>query len=699
MALIFGRIGKNRAFFEIFETDGVSSFKSNAGIKIHGNWSRALAEKSLALFARGEYGNKEFEYKLFPNRNITKYNNFILRNSGQDWESTMFRDLLMQNIVEDLDLDLQAGRPAIVFLNGKYWGIHNIREKLNEDFIASHHNLLPEELNILENNGNIVEGTNEKYLDLITFITNNSLTNNSNYSFVKTQMNVDNYIDYELSQIYYSNVDWPGNNIKYWNSQNDTSRWRWLIFDTDHGFGLFDKSAVSHNTLDFALAANGPDWPNPPWSTLLLRKLTENPEFRNNFINRFADLANSIFKKENVLSKIDSLKDIYNVEINRHIEKWGSFTYSKWQNDVNFLKSFANSRTAYLTLFFLQKFGIPTTGIIRLNVNDLNMGQIKINRLQVNSYPWNGVYFKDIPVQVTAIPKAGYKFARWSGISNSENDVISIIPTGIDSLKAIFVSDTTYGTIVINEINYNSSSSFDTDDWVEFYNSSKNPIDISGWIFKDEDDSHSYIFPNGTYVLANNYLVICKDTLLVKNHFTGVKNIIGNMSFGLSSSGELVRLYDSHLNIIDSLTFDDNVPWPTAPDGNGASLSLINPNMDNSSAASWKASLGHGTPGTVNDVFTIINEPLEIVSYSLSQNYPNPFNPLTKIQFSIPNGSFVKIEVYNILGEKVSTLCNEYLNKGLYIKEFDGSNLASGIYIYQLTAENFVQVKKMILIK
>ncbi|MFH0733812.1 MAG: CotH kinase family protein [bacterium] len=687
------------AFFEIFETDKVSNYKSNAGIKIHGNWSRALAEKSLALFARSEYGNKEFEYELFPNRNFTKYNNFILRNSGQDWNNTMFRDLLMQNIVEDLNLDLQAGRPAIVFLNGKYWGIHNIREKLNEDFLASHNNLLPDKLNILENNGNIVQGTNEKYLDLITFITNNSLANNTNYSFVKTQINIDNYIDYELSQIYYSNDDWPGNNIKFWNSQNDTSRWCWLIFDTDFGFGLFNNNAVSFNTLNFALDANGPNWPNPPWSTLLLRKLTENQEFKYNFINRFADLANSVFKKEIVLSKIDSLKNIYNTEINRHIEKWGAFSYSKWLSNVNFLKSFATSRTAYLTLYFLQKFGIQTTGIIKLNVNDLNMGQIKINRLKVNLFPWIGVYFKNIPVQVTAIPKAGYKFVRWSGISNSQNEVISIIPTGIDSLKAIFQPDSAYGTIVINEINYNSSSSFDTDDWVEFFNSSKNTIDISGWIFKDEDDTHSFIFPDGTYILANNYLVICKDTLLVKDHFAGIQNIIGNMSFGLSSSGELVRLYDANFRIIDSLTFDDNAPWPTAPDGNGTSLSLINPNLDNSLATSWKASLGHGTPGSVNDIFTLINEPIEFFSYSLSQNYPNPFNPSTKIQFFIPNGSFVKIEIFNILGEKVFTLCDEYLNKGLYIKEFDGSNLASGIYIYQFAAENFIKVKKMLLIK
>ena len=171
------------------------------------------------------------------------------------------------------------------------------------------------------------------------------------------------------------------------------------------------------------------------------------------------------------------------------------------------------------------------------------------------------------------------------------------------------------------------------------------------------------------------------------------------MSFGLSSSGELVRLYDSGLNIIDSLTFDDKLPWPEGPDGNGASLSLINPDLDNALAASWKASLNNGTPGAINDIFTELKETNTIVSYSLSQNYPNPFNPSTKIQFSIPSNAFVKIEVFNILGERVEVLCNEYLNKGFYVKEFDGSTFSSGVYIYRLSAGNFIQVKKMTLIK
>ncbi len=702
MGANFWQDWERSAHFEIYEPDGMTKYKSNAGLKIHGNWSRALAQKSLALFARGEYGNKEFEYKLFPNRPFERYNNFILRNSGQDWDRTMMRDLMMQNLVEDLDLDLQAGRPAVVYLNGVYWGIHNIREKLNEDMIASHHNLNPDEINILENNGDVVEGSNERYLDLINFVNNNSLTVNNNYEYVKSNIQIENYIDYVLSQIYYSNVDWPGNNIKYWTTQSDTSRWRWLIFDTDHGFGLYNTNAASHNTLTFALATNGPNWPNPPWSTLLLRKLVENQNFKYDFLNRYADLANSIFKKEQVVAKIDSLRSIFEPEINKHITKWNTFNYSGWQNNVNFMRNFANARLSYLTLYFLQKFGVTTTSILHLNVNNALEGKIKINRLKINQYPFNGFYFKGVPVKVTALPNKGFKFVKWEGVINSEDATITVIPNQLDSLTAIFTEDDSSGTIVINEINYNSNSNFNTEDWVELVNTSQIAEDISGWRFRDEDNSHNFIFPQNTIIPGKGYLVICIDTILFKSKYPNVNNIIGNTGFGLSGSGELIRLYDKNLVIIDSLTYDDNSPWPVSPDGQGSTLSLINPSLDNSKPENWKASLTHGTPGEINDVFTVLEHEIsESFSYDLSQNYPNPFNPSTTIDFTLAENSDVELSVYNILGQKIEVIFNGNLEKGKHSFNFIAKNLASGIYFYSLNIKdiNKLFTKKLLLLK
>ena len=127
----------------------------------------------------------------------------------------------------------------------------------------------------------------------------------ANYQYIAEQIDIDNYVTYQVAQIYADNRDWPGNNIKYWNSP--TTKWRWILFDTDFVFGTWNGGASSFDTLSYALESNGPGWPNPPWSTLLFRKLVENSQFRNKLINQFADEFNGRFKASNVNSHIDAI--------------------------------------------------------------------------------------------------------------------------------------------------------------------------------------------------------------------------------------------------------------------------------------------------------------------------------------------------------------------------------------------------------
>jgi len=85
--------------------------------------------------------------------------------------------------------------------------------------------------------------------------------------------------------------------------------------------------------------------------------------------------------------------------------------------------------------------------------------------------------------------------------------------------------------------------------------------------------------------------------------------------------------------------------------------------------------------------------------YSLEQNYPNPFNPSTKIKYSIPDDGFVKLSVYNLLGEEVTTLINTLQKAGRYEVVLDASGFASGVYLYRLETQNFSSIKKMLLVK
>ena len=136
---------------------------------------------------------------------------------------------------------------------------------------------------------------------------------------------------------------------------------------------------------------------------------------------------------------------------------------------------------------------------------------------------------------------------------------------------------------------------------MEFYNDSCESVDISGWIFKDENDDHIFIFPPNMVLEPEALIVLCRDTAAFSGLFPEVNNYLGDFDFGLSNGGELIRLFDNQENIIDSLTYDDEPPWPTEPDGNGPTLELIDPSLPNEDPENWRASTApHGSPGQQN---------------------------------------------------------------------------------------------------
>ena len=158
--------------------------------------------------------------------------------------------------------------------------------------------------------------------------------------------------------------------------------------------------------------------------------------------------------------------------------------------------------------------------------------------------------------------------------------------------------------IVINEINYNSRNTQDSGDWVELYNTEDFSVNVSGWIFKDASDDHIYTIPPDTSIEPGGYLVLVQDMMLFEQIYSDIGNCVSDFEFGLRGSGELVRLFTDTEALIDSLTYDDEAPWPEYADGEGSTLSLINPYLDNALPESWLASEGRGTPGRKNDVYS-----------------------------------------------------------------------------------------------
>ena len=700
---------------EMFEPDGELTFSIDAGVKIYGNFSRAFPQKSLTIFARSAYGYTSIDYQIFPEKDIENFEAIILRNSGNDYDNTHFRDGLVSILADRAGATAQAYRPAVVYLNGEYWGIQNIREKINEHFLASRFSIDPENIDMLEGDNQVIHGDPAHYLDLLNFIEANDMTESENYSVVTSAMNVDNFIRYNITQIFVDNWDWPGNNIKYWRSRTPDGRWHWILFDADFAFGLFTPDGYAHNMLQFATNPDGPSetiwgwdpwWPNPPWSTFLLRTLLENESFKNDFINYFADHLNTTFRPDEILSVVDNITDELAGEMPEHTSRW-DLNLAWWYNNVNALRNFIFYRNAFMWSHIQSYFNLAGTYQLHLDM-DGGSGSININSINAYNFPWQGQYFDQIPIQIQAVPAPGFQFVGWAGLNTTSNSIT--VTSSIDTtLTAVFEPATSDSSaIVINEINYNSADDYDAQDWVELTNNGGGAINLSGWQFKDEDDSHVFVIPEQTILENGAFIVLAEDTAIFNEFFPGTGPVVGNLNFGFSGGGELIRLYDANGVFIDQVTYDDDDPWPAEADGEGPTLELINPSLDNALASSWGYSTNmYGTPGSENSVYQeLFTENISSVptDYILRQNYPNPFNPRTVIQYEIPTQGRVTITIYDILGREVVRLVAAVQGPGYKTITWDAKNevglaVGAGLYFYQLKTAAYVNTKKMILVR
>ncbi|MEE4311800.1 MAG: CotH kinase family protein, partial [candidate division KSB1 bacterium] len=476
---------------EYYQQNGEPGFRLDAGMKIGGGCTRKYPQKTLAIYARSLYGADKIRYQIFKEKPIDTFNNILLRNHGQDWYRSLMRDGMMQRLVSDrMDIDWQAYQPAILFLNGEYWGIHSIREKHNEHFLAVNHNIDPDAIDILYGNAKVKQGSNLRYLDMIDFISSADMNDPANYAAIRQQTDINEYMNYLIAEIYFANIDWPGGNIKYWRPHGEDGKWRWILFDLDLGFGAHGRGQYDSNTLANATATSATYYANPSWSTLLFRKLLENDDFKDNFIQRFAGHMNTTFKPERVLAIIDSLQTLLAPEIQRHKERWqDSMSFGpSWESLVDILREFAINRPEHMTGHIVDKFDLSGTVAIDIKVTPENGGLIRINNVEMppeNS--GSSFFFKDVPMQCSAMPVEGYRFAGWGGLSESLDDSIRVTPARDVRLEAYFepVTQEMYNGLVINEfLAFNNSVLMDDsgeyDDWIELYNSSDHEIDIGG---------------------------------------------------------------------------------------------------------------------------------------------------------------------------------------------------------------------------
>ena len=676
------------AHFSLFNAGGELEIEFNAGIKIFGAYSRGNAQKSFSFFARGQYGLSEFDYPFFSELNYSKFQAFILRNSGNDWLKSQIKDAANTSLMYGADLEYQSHRSVASYLNGEYWGLYNIREKVNEHFLASKANVNPDDIDILTNNAEIVHGTNEEYLNLINFISGNSLSITENYEYVKSQIDIDNFIIHNVIQIYGNNRDWPGNNIKFWKSEG--GKWRWILYDTDFAFSgeWWAWDVNNHylvNTLDFVLSGNQTNWANAPWATFMLRNLIENIEFRNKFVNRYADEINTRFLASDVVQHFNDIYDVILDDVPDHIQRWNSDDDP--YNYVELMINFAVNRPEYAKEHILSELNLPNYHKVSLENSTPEFGFIRVNNnLKIQEPVWNGDYFEEVPITLKAVPEFGYAFSHWSGANNSTDEEITLDINNDKFVEAHFVEDQTPTdlNIVINEINYKSSDDFNSNDWIELYNPNSYEVDISNWIFSDDNDANIYEFPENTIIQQESYLVVVKDIDDFSDSYAEISNYVGEFDFGLSSSSDAVRLFNSEMVIQDEVYYTSSFPWPNLGNGDGYTLELISPSLDNSLPENWTNFNEHGSPNEVNSPTANTNS----IEQTSSVLWPNPVGNSLNITLNIKYLDNYTIELYDLKGVNLKEIFRGTLDLGDSNIFYSTDNLSSGVYLIKISSDS-----------
>ncbi|MVM31357.1 spore coat protein CotH [Spirosoma sp. HMF4905] len=438
-----------------FFLNNASVINQRIGLRIHGGCSRFVPRKSLRL-----YGSGDFEYPFFDNRPASLfYNRLILRNGGNDWDYTTLVDAFGQRMVRHLPFDTQSNRPSALFLNGEYWGVHNLYERYDKYYVNRNYAVATDSVDMVEislgyeaNEGDLVS-----YNALKTYFTQTSPVN---YTYVRTQMDVENFADYQIAEIFVANTDWPANNVSLWRKRTSQykptapyghdGRWRWMLRDLD--FGLTGQNYAQQNTLDNATMTTS----QYAEFTLFFRRLLDIPAFKTYFINRYADLLNTTFHPTRTVALLDSIQQQYQPYMPEHFNRWITGTnFTSWLSNMGNINNFLQLRPDSARKHLRLKFGLTATRSLTINVSNTAQGYVKVNTIDIlpttvgvpaSPYPWTGVYFQGNPITLVAKAKAGFIFQYWKEGNTivSTDTAYSFNPTANRNLVAIFELDNSF---------------------------------------------------------------------------------------------------------------------------------------------------------------------------------------------------------------------------------------------------------------
>lgn len=325
-----GLEGEKPAFIQFFTADGNSYFSDQVGVRIHGNATRSYPQKSLRIVAGKDPIVDPWGGEV---------QSLILRNGGNSWETTMIGDLLAQRIARGAGLLQQRGEPCVLLINGYYWGLHNIRDRLKVENIALIKECEPADVSIWENwefdKGNPKRGGN-----LSTLIQQIRNEEQLTYKDISKELDVKEFARYILIETFMGNADWPQNNFAMFKIRK--GKWHPILSDLDYALGYNSIIHPSENCLERLI--NSSSLPQ-----LLFTELMKHKKFREVVKKAYNDLEEEgVFDPVSFNRELTALKTTIGSEIPNQIKRWRELkSYEHWEHELKKMEEFYVGRTKY----------------------------------------------------------------------------------------------------------------------------------------------------------------------------------------------------------------------------------------------------------------------------------------------------------------------------------------------------------------
>jgi hypothetical protein len=657
-------------YFNYFDIEHNLDYTSFAGLKLHGKASRHNIQKSFRIYSRALYNSETFNISFWKNELVDNSRRIVLKNGGQDQNSTFLRDHLANLFIIRYLPNLTGVqyRPVISYLNQNYYGILLLRERFDRHFLSLKYNISEKSISILDDDVLMKEG------DVSSLIINyNKILNSEDSTEIINIFNEyfdeNNLIEYIFVRFFSAEQDWPISNQTVWNSSDIDKKWRWFPNDFDLSMAqAFTDSYYFKNMFEFLKSKSG-------ITKEIFFKVLQYKHFQNKFGNLVADKLNSSFKPENTTSILDSLANLIQPELDRHNLKFND-NLSNFEASFRGLKSFLERRPHYMFQHIVDEFAHQGIDTITLTQNINRAGVFKINSIFVFDSLWNGIYFNEIPITVSVTSNPGYKFIGWENLQTKDSVLHNIFITNIKEFKALFEEtgepiEEPRQDIVINEIMYRPAENQRTGDWVELYNNGNIDIDLSNWQLRDDNNRNIYFIPEGTILRKNDFLILADRPLRFREYYGLARNVIGGYDFGFGED-DMVRLFNNSGNLVKIVDYSKFHNIKDKANRTGKTLELRHPNLHNYLEESWQESgIFGGTPLEHNSVYSGVTLKNTKFSY-----YPNPVVDYLNIENEF---GFVKVKIYNLMGQILNKIETTQSNISLYLNEYN-----SGFYVIEI---------------